>query len=188
MLDDTAAILISSNDTSNTPIPVDESPVKKYGFITESQMSIAISYSGRERKRVFKITQFLKKQMKPNHGDYSVFFDQDFQHEICRLNGQHHLHKIYQNAKMVVVFLSPTYTDSRYCTGEWRTIIDRFVTTPDNSEEKQLLLIKLGDYDHKKLDLKATDFSLNGMRKSNEQIAETIFKRWEAIQKNDHIS
>ena len=113
---------------------------------------------------------------------HPVFFDGDFQHEICRLNGQTHLHSIYRQAKMVVVFLSPTYTDSRYCTGEWRTIAQRFLSTMKNKEVTQLLLVKLGEYDMQQLNLVDGDFAVNGERMTNEQIALLIKDRWDCVE------
>ncbi len=144
-------------------------------------MKIAVSYSSKERKRVLKITQFLKDGMDTPQ---SVFFDQDFQHETCRVNGLSHLLSIYRQAQLVIVFLSPTYTDSRYCSGEWRTIAQRFLSNRKNKEATQLLLVKLGQYDMEQLDLVESDFAINGMRMSNEQIANLILQRWEIVEKN----
>jgi hypothetical protein len=85
---------------------------------------------------------------------------------------------------LVIVFLSPTYTDSRYCSGEWRTIAQRFLSNRKNKETTQVLLIKLGKYDMQQLDLVDSDFSVNGMRMSNEEIANTILRRWEIVEEN----
>jgi hypothetical protein len=147
-------------------------------------MKIAVSYSGKERKRVLKITRILKDHMNASTNPDAVFFDKDFQHEICRLDGLSHLRSIYRQAQLVVVFLSPSYNDSRYCRGEWREIADRFLADTKNREATQLLLIKLGEYDMKKLELVNNDFSLEGLRMSNKDIADTIFRRWEIIEAN----
>ena len=147
-------------------------------------MRIAISYSSRQRRRVLRITRFLQNRMVTPQCPKPVFFDRDFQHEICRLNGQTHLHSIYRQAQLVVVFLSPTYTDSRYCTGEWRTIAQRFLSTMENREATQLLLVKLGQYDMQKMNLTDADFAVNGERMTNEAIAQLIKERWDCIEEN----
>jgi hypothetical protein len=85
---------------------------------------------------------------------------------------------------LVIVFLSPTYTDSRYCSGEWRTIAQRFLSNRKNKEVTQLLLVKLGKYDMEQLDLVDSDFAVDGMRMSNEQIANIIFDRWMIVKEN----
>lgn len=147
-------------------------------------MKVAVSYSGKQRKRVLKITRILQRHMSTPECPHPVFFDQDFQHEICRLNGGNHLLSIYRQAQLVIVFLSPTYADSKYCYDEWRTIANRFLSNPKNKDATQLLLIKLGEYDMEQLGLVDRDFPLNGMRRTNEQIAHIIFQRWEAVEKN----
>ena len=146
-------------------------------------MKVAVSYSGKQRKRVLKITRILQRHMSTPECPHPVFFDQDFQHEICRLNGGNHLLSIYRQAQLVIVFLSPTYADSKYCYDEWRTIANRFLSNPKNKDATQLLLIKLGEYDMEQLGLVDRDFPLNGMRRTNEQIAHIIFQRWEAVEK-----
>ena len=147
-------------------------------------MKVAVSYSGKQRKRVIKITRILQRLMTTPECPHPIFLDQDFQHEICRLNGGNHLLSIYRQAQLVIVFLSPTYADSKYCYDEWRVIADRFLSNPKNKEATQLLLIKLGEYDMKELGLVDRDFPLNGMRRNNEDIAKIIFQRWEIIEKN----
>jgi hypothetical protein len=114
----------------------------------------------------------------------SLFLDQDFQHETCRLNGLSHLLSIYRRAQLVIVFLSPSYTESKYCSGEWRTISQRFLSNRKNKEATQLLLVKLGKYELEQLDLVENDFAVNGMRMSNEQIADIIFRRWRIVEEN----
>jgi hypothetical protein len=158
--------------------------VQKSAFVTENVMKIAVSYSGKERKRVLNITRILQNRMTTSECPDPVFFDKDFQHEVCRLNGLSHLLGIYRRAQLVIVFLSPTYTDSRYCTGEWRTIAQRFLSNRKNKEATQLLLVKLGQYDMEQLDLVDSDFTVNGMRMSNAEIAELILRRWDIIEKN----
>jgi len=158
--------------------------VQKSAFVTENVMKIAVSYSGKERKRVLNITRILQNRMTTSECSDPVFFDKDFQHEVCRLNGLSHLLSIYRRAQLVIVFLSPTYTDSRYCTGEWRTIAQRFLSNRKNKEATQLLLVKLGQYDMEQLDLVDSDFTVNGLRMSNAEIAELILRRWDIIEKN----
>lgn len=147
-------------------------------------MKIAVSYSSRQRKRVVKITRILQELMDEHECPYPIFLYQDFQHEVCRLNGGNHLLSIYRQAQLVIVFLSPAYVNSKYCYDEWRTIADRFLSDPKNKEATQLLLIKLGECEMKKLDLVDRDFALNGMRRTNEDIAKIIFQRWELVEKN----
>ena len=167
-------------DISSVPISMPQ----KSAFVTENVMKLAVSYSGNQRKRVLKIVRILQERMKTPECPQPVFFDQDFQHEICRLNGGNHLLSIYQQAQLVIVFLSPTYGDSKYCYDEWRTIANRFLSDPKNKEATQLLLIKLGKYDLEQLGLVDRDFALNGMRRTNEEIAEIIFRRWESVEQN----
>lgn len=151
-------------------------------------MKVAVSYSSRQRKRVLKIVRILQERMKTPECPQPVFFDQDFQHEICRLNGGNHLLSIYRQAQLVIVFLSPTYADSKYCCDEWRTIANRFLSDPKNKEATQLLLIKLGKYDMEQLGLVDRDFALNGIRRTNEEIAEIIFRRWESVEKKLQVN
>ncbi len=147
-------------------------------------MNMAVSYSNKERKRVLNITRILKKRMNESQYPLSLFLDQDFQHETCRLNGLSHLLSIYRRAQLVIVFLSPSYTESKYCSGEWRTISQRFLSNRKNKEATQLLLVKLGKYELEQLDLVENDFAVNGMRMSNEQIADIIFRRWRIVEEN----
>ncbi|CAF3623681.1 unnamed protein product [Rotaria sp. Silwood1] len=160
------------------------STIRQSAFATENVMKIAVSYSGKERKRVFKITRIIQQQMTTPQCSDPVFIDQDYQHETCRLNGLSHLLSIYRQAHMVIVFLSPTYTDSRYCSGEWRTIAQRFLSNRKNKEATQLLLVKLGPYDMNELDLVDSDFPIDGQRLSNEQIADLILRRWKIVEQN----
>jgi len=203
LIEDTVAVLIAQTDDNSInvsstvqqqdpavpPIPpttltTAEPIVQRSAFVTENVMKIAVSYSGKERRRVLKITRILQSRMKTPECPHPVFIDQDFQHEICRLNGLSHLLSIYRQAQLVIVFLSPTYTNSSYCSGEWRTIAQRFLSNRKNKEATQVLLIKLGQYDMEQLDLVNSDFSVNGMRMSNEEIADIILRRWEIVEKN----
>jgi hypothetical protein len=203
LIEDTVAVLITQTDDNSinisstvqqqdtaaraippTNLTIAEPIVQKSAFVTENVMKLAVSYSGKERRRVLKITRILQSRLKTAECPHPVFFDQDFQHEICRLNGLSHLLSIYRQAQLVIVFLSPTYTDSRYCSGEWRTIAQRFLSNRKNKEATQVLLIKLGQYDMEQLDLVDSDFSVNGMRMSNEEIANTILRRWEIVEEN----
>jgi hypothetical protein len=168
---------------SNNPIAAAPT-IEKSVFATENVMKIAISYSSKDRKRVLTITRILQQELRTPECPDPVFFDRDFQHEVCRLNGLSHLLSIYRKAQMVIVFLSPTYTDSRYCSGEWRTIAQRFLTIRKNKEATQLLLIKLGEYEMEQLDLVDNDFPINGLRISNDEIAALILRRWQLIEKD----
>ena len=151
-------------------------------------MKIAISYSGKDRKRVLKITRLLQNRMNQLNSPDSVFIDQDYQHEICQINGHAYVCAIYTKAQLVVVFLSDTYHESTHCTGEWRAIVDRFITNAKYENVKQLLLIKLGAYNEDYLSLSPRDFPLDATRRTNQQIAEIIGKRWAAVEKHLALS
>ncbi|UJR20142.1 hypothetical protein I4U23_023274 [Adineta vaga] len=170
--------LISESSTPSTPVDSNSA------FVTENPMKIAISYSGKERKRVLNITRIVQGRLKTPDCPEPVFIDQDYQHEVCQVNGHNYVCAIYDQAHLVVVFLSPSYQDSTHCTGEWRTIVDRFITDTRYKNVKQLLLIKLGDYDAKTLGLSKRDFPLDGTRITNTDIAEIILNRWDAVEKH----
>ncbi|CAF0988753.1 unnamed protein product [Adineta ricciae] len=75
-------------DLSMSPLSASDTPP----FITENPMKIAISYSGKNRKRVLKITRLLQNHMNRLNSSDSVFIDQDYQHEICQINGHKYIH------------------------------------------------------------------------------------------------
>lgn len=174
-------------DLSVSAVPqsqiTDASIENRSAFVTENPMKIAISYSGKERKRVLRITRIIQDRLKTPECPDPVFIDQDYQHEICQVNGHNYVCAIYDRAHLVAVFLSPTYHESTHCTGEYRTIVDRFITNTKFKNIKQLLLIKLGEYD-KTLGLSTRDFPVDGTRRSNKDIAEIILKRWNAVEKH----
>jgi hypothetical protein len=180
VLDPDATISVTLPSIPTTAAPT----IRKSAFVTENVMKIAVSYSSKDRERVLLITQILKKELTTDECRHPVFFDRDFQHEVCRINGLSHLLSIYRQAQLVIVFLSPTYSNSRYCSGEWRTIAQRFLTTRENKEATQLLLIKLGEYEMEQLDLVASDFPINGTHFNNEEIAKLILQRWECVEEN----
>ncbi|CAF4480365.1 unnamed protein product [Rotaria socialis] len=204
--DDTASVYAESTDddddnslsSSNSSVPeigettpvttantTTTNPIKQNSpFVTENVMKIALSYSSEKRKRVLNIARILKSHVTSPNCPHPVFFDMDFQHEVCRLNGVNHLQSIYRNAHLVVVFLSPSYHKSNYCNSEWRTIIQRFLFDGENRDYTQLLLVKLGDYDMNRLGLVESDFPVNGLRMSNAKIAELISRRSELVEKD----
>ncbi len=164
--------------TSDTSDESGESPTRPSPFVTENVMKIAISYSSEHRERVLDITRILKPKVTTDECPHPVFLDSEFQHEICRLNGTNYLQNIYGQARLVVVFLSPSYPESGFCRGEWRAIIDRFLNCGNKDrQDEQLLLVKLGEYDMKALNLTADDFPLDGLRLDNEKVAEIIAQR-----------
>lgn len=153
-------------------------------FVTENVMKIALSYSSEKRKRVVNIARILKNRTTSPECPHPVFFDIDFQHEVCRLNGVSHLQSIYRKAHLVVVFLSPSYHQSKFCNAEWRTITQRFLFDQHNQNEAQLLLVKLGNCDMERLGLTDADFPVNGLRMSNTDIADIICRRSELVERS----
>ncbi|CAF1274334.1 unnamed protein product [Adineta steineri] len=173
----------TTTSTTCSPPPSSQSPVTVLSIkrtpvcVTEAPMKIAISYSSAHRERVYKITDMVKESVKTSECPDPVFIDRDFQYELCRLNGREHFNNIYKQAHLVVVFLSSSYTQSYHCMMEWREIFDKFTPTGMNNDPLQLLLVKVGDYDMEKLDLKRSDYPLDATRFNDAEVAEIITKR-----------
>lgn len=170
--------------TSTAPPDVTTEPTTGQSpFVTENIMRIAVSYSSEHREQVLDITRILKNKVITDDCPYPVFLDRDFQHEICRVNGLSYLQRIYRKARLVVVFLSPSYPESGFCRGEWRAIVERFLLCRNQDrQDEQLLLVKLGEYDMKVLNLTSEDFPVDGLIFNNEQIADIIEQRLKLVE------
>ncbi|CAF1502580.1 unnamed protein product [Adineta steineri] len=169
--------------TTYSPPPSSQSPVTVLSIkrtpvcVTEAPMKIAISYSSAHRERVYKITDMIKENVKTLECPHPVFIDRDFQHEICRFDGRKYFSTIYKQAHLVVVFLSSSYIESYHCMMEWREIFDKFTPAEMNNDPLQLLLVKVGDYDMEKLDLKRGDYVLDATLLNDDKVADIIKER-----------
>ncbi|CAF1140282.1 unnamed protein product [Rotaria sordida] len=171
-------VTTTSSPSSITVVPIKRTPV----CVTEEPMKIAISYSSDDRERVFEITEKVKDSVKTPECPHPVFIDQDFQHEICRLDGRKYVCTIYNRAHLAVVFLSSSYIESDHCMMEWREIFNKYSPAGKNNDPLQFLFVKLSDYDMEKLDLKESDFPLDATRLNNDKVAEIITKRWVIVE------
>ncbi|CAF1499514.1 unnamed protein product [Adineta steineri] len=169
--------------TYSPPPPSSQSPVTVLSIkrtpvcVTEEPMKIAISYSSAHRELVYKIYEMVQRKVEAPECPHPVFIDRDFQDEICRLDGRRYFSTIYNQAHLVVVFLSSSYIESYHCMMEWREIFNKFTPAGMNNDPLQLLLVKVGDYDMEKLDLKRSDYLLDATRLNDDAIAEIITKR-----------
>lgn len=173
--------------TRSPPLPSTSTtvlPIRRIAAcVTEEPMQIAISYSSHDRGRVFEITEKVKTSVTTPECPDPVFIDKDFQHEICRLDGRNYVCTIYEQAHLVVVFLSSSYIGSDHCMMEWRAILDKYNPPGKNSDPLQFLFVKLTDYDMKELDLKGCDFPLDARRLENDEVADIIVKRSIIVEK-----
>ena len=92
------------------------------------------------------------------------------------------MQRIYHRAELVVVFLSSTYHNSRFCYNEWRAIRNRFFVGFEDQQRERLLLVRLGDFVPNALGLFADDFYIDGITTSDEDIADIIVSRWRQVE------
>ena len=145
-------------------------------------MRVAISYHGETNDRVKAISQMVHDNITTLEFPDPVFYAPNFQTEIAVFDGIKTLQRIYQQAELVVVFLSNTYHNSRFCYHEWRAIKDRFFVGCDDQEPERLLLVRLGDFNARELSLFADDFYIDGTAMNDEVIAEIIVSRWRQVE------
>jgi hypothetical protein len=147
-------------------------------------MRVALSYHGETNERVKVISQLIHDNITTLEFPNPVFYAPNFQTEIAGLNGIKTLQRIYQRADLVVVFLSNTYHNSRFCYNEWRAIQDRFFVGCQDQRSERLLLVRLGNFAAGELNLFADDFYIDGMTMRDEVIAEIIVSRWRQVEQS----
>ena len=86
------------------------------------QYDFAFSFAGEDRALVEQIKQGLQ--------GYTVFYDNDYQNELCGKDLYNYLRKLYlERCKYVVCFLSKNYSKKVWTNLEFSAIKERFMTT-----------------------------------------------------------
>lgn len=150
--------------------------------LTPNPVKISLSYHDETITRVRSISRRLRECIKlPNNSD--LIFDVPNAHaNMSVLDRRIASNKVYKQAALVVVFLSPTYHDCKLCYNDWSAITDRFMVPPKDQQSKRLLLVKLDEFDANALGLFKFDFFLDAKDKTDEEVAELIVKRWRTIE------
>ncbi|CAF1115208.1 unnamed protein product [Rotaria sordida] len=151
--------------------------------VLQNSMKIAFSYRQETNDRVKVISELVHNQIATPDSPQPVFYAPNFQAALALIDGGKVLRRIYEGASLVVVFLSPTYHNSRFCYQEWRAIKNRFMIGGDDHEYERLLLIKLGDFDATKLGLYDDDFYIDATKLNDEEVAGIIMERWHLVKK-----
>jgi hypothetical protein len=92
------------------------------------RFSVALSFSGLDRKYVEKVLARLRESLDRSE----VFYDRYYPHETIRPNLDSYLLDIYnKQSELVVVFLSAAYDKADWCGLEWRAVRDLIKTRAD---------------------------------------------------------
>lgn len=146
-----------------------------------SRFKIAFSYRSETKDRVSAINDLVHNSLANSECRNPVFYAPNFDEQMAVIDARRILRHIYEEAQMVVVFLSPTYHGSPFTYHEWRTVRNRFMGSAIRNEDKRLLLIKLDEFNARELDLFDDDFFLDAVNFSSEQIADRILQRWNSV-------
>lgn len=146
-------------------------------------MKIAVSYAGQTKDRVEIISQLIHNTLTTPQSPCPVFYAPNFQGQLSGYNATDTLLDIYDNASLVVVFLSRAYTQSSHYQDEWRRIRERFVHRRGQRTQRQrLIFIKLNKFNLKKLNLTHDDFFIDGLKYDDKEIADMIIERWKELE------
>lgn len=98
--------------------------IKLFSYDTVYEFDFVFSFAGEDRDIVEHIKNLLKEQ------NYSVFYDNDFQHELVGKDLYSYLRKIYKDkGKYVVCFISENYTKKIWTNLEFTAIKERLMST-----------------------------------------------------------
>jgi len=101
---------------------------------------VALSFPGEKRSYVEQVATGLKESL----GTDSVFYDFDYQSQLCQPNADIILQNIYhRQSQLIVVFLCKEYSEKEWCGLELRAIRDLIKTKQDN----RLILVRF-DNEH----------------------------------------
>lgn len=99
--------------------------------ISNNELSLAVSFSGKDRKYVLSVVNELKKYIPPEN----IFYDSDYSEELSGKELFEHLRCIYaEKSKYVMCFFSENYNKSNWAKVEASAIKDRlFLNFMDSS-------------------------------------------------------
>ena len=116
-----------------------------------------------------------------------IFYDNWYTAQLARPNLNNILQGVYRRAKLVVVFLSPAYYSRYWCRIEWRVIQQRLYASNTN-DQKQLMLVKLGSFNKKKLGIEKSDGYLDAENMKDKAVAQQIFQKWQYMNEKPKTS
>lgn len=134
----------------------------------------AISYSRDSASLVGPIADELIKVF----GRHAIFYDRYHESTLSRPDHEATLHAAYADAVLVVVVLSPGYTTSPWCQGEWEVI--RPVAEANSAG---VIFLNAGIHDLSPLRLERPPGLLEARNRAPDQLAQSIVDRFDSIGK-----
>lgn len=136
---------------------------------SEKRFKVGLSFAGEEREFVREVSECLINEL----GENSVFYDDNYIHELSRLDLDVYLGNLYRNdCELLVPFFSLNYETKNWCNLEWRYMRDIIFNRKDKGS---IMPFKFDEVDIE--GLLSTDGYIMINSRSPEDISHLIIRR-----------